>query len=114
MMKILLVLLLMGIPAYPAFAQKVEVDLRDLNSDARNAVINANAKREVNQESTVDQVRGWVGLGKEVGAAVDGALGAVINSAEKFGKTEVGRFTMFLVMWRFFGNDMLRAGVPLL
>lgn len=49
----------------------------------------------------------WVGLGKEVGQAVDGALSALTDQTAKFSQTRVGVFTMFLVAWKVVGREFL-------
>lgn len=58
----------------------------------------------------------WVGLGKEVGSAVNESLSALTTQAEKFSKTGVGKFTMFIVAWKVLGKDFMGfiIGVPLL
>ncbi len=58
----------------------------------------------------------WVGLGKEVGEAVNGSLGALTKQADEFSKTGVGQFTMILIAWKVIGTDLIQflVGVPLL
>jgi hypothetical protein len=58
----------------------------------------------------------WVGLGKEVGTAMNESLGALTTQADTFSKTGVGQFTMFIVAWKVLGSDFLGVliGVPLL
>lgn len=52
----------------------------------------------------------WVGVGGEIGTAINDGLGAVVTSAEEFGKTEVGFFTMALIAWKVAGKDLVRIG----
>lgn len=56
----------------------------------------------------------WVGIGREVGEAVNGALHAVTTQTAEFAKTDVGRFTMVLVTWKVMGKDFVRMAVGLL
>ncbi len=58
----------------------------------------------------------WVGLGKEVGEAVNGSLSALTTQADTFAKTGVGKFTMFMVAYKVLGNDLLGVliGIPLM
>jgi hypothetical protein len=120
---LIIALIVNGIPAF-GYAQKVEVDLKDVDPRLRSGVVDAINKGK-QQPSTVEKVvekvvptpesaSKWVGVGKEVGAAVNASLGAVVDNAEKFGTTNVGRFTMFLVGWRLFGSEMMRSGIVLL
>lgn len=95
----------------PAQGQKVEVDLNDVPDSYRSTVIDAVNKSKKKQQSTPDTVSQWVGVGKEVGMAMNAGLGAVVENAEKFGKSEVGKYTMWLIMWRLFGRDILHVGL---
>ncbi|TSC67012.1 MAG: hypothetical protein CEO19_395 [Parcubacteria group bacterium Gr01-1014_73] len=58
----------------------------------------------------------WVGVGKEVGTAVNDSLSAITTQADNFAKTGVGKFTLFLVAWKVLGKDFVGViiGVPLL
>jgi hypothetical protein len=57
----------------------------------------------------------WVGIGKEVGAAVNDSLSAVTAQADNFSKTGVGKFTMFLVAYKVLGRELIGVvvGIPL-
>lgn len=63
--------------------------------------------RVAQQASRVDELRPWVGMGKEVGEAVNSSLAAVTEQTSKFADTNVGRFTMFIVAWKVLGEDIL-------
>ena len=58
----------------------------------------------------------WVGLGKELGTAVNESLSALTAQADNFSKTGVGKFTMFIVAYKVLGRDFIGVaiGVPLL
>lgn len=49
----------------------------------------------------------WVGVGKEVGEAVNSSLAAVTDNAAKFADTKIGKYTMFIVVWKVIGKDIL-------
>lgn len=49
----------------------------------------------------------WVGVGKEVGEAVNSSLSAIGDNASKFADTKAGRFTMGIVLWKVLGEDIL-------
>ncbi|HEU5114653.1 MAG TPA: hypothetical protein VFT82_02720, partial [Candidatus Paceibacterota bacterium] len=75
------------------------------------------SQRELAQMSQKIETYGkWVGLGKEVGVAVNDSLSALTTQADKFSNTGVGKFTMFLVAYKVLGKDLLGAliGTPLL
>ena len=56
----------------------------------------------------------WVGIGHEIGEAVNGALHAVTTQTAEFAKTDVGRITMILVAWKVMGKDFVRMVIGLL
>lgn len=60
-------------------------------------------------ESRIQTYGKWVGLGKEIGEAVNGSLAAVTEQTAKFADTDVGRITMFIVVWKVIGKDILRV-----
>lgn len=55
--------------------------------------------------ATIEQAHGWVGLGKEVGEAVNSSLGAITTQADNFSKTGVGKLTVALVVWKVLGDQ---------
>lgn len=50
----------------------------------------------------------WVGVGGEIGTAIEEGLSAVVGVADKFGKTDVGKFTLVMVAWKVIGKDIIR------
>ena len=58
----------------------------------------------------------WVGIGKEVGSAVNDSLSAITTQADNFAKTGVGKFTMVIVAYKVLGKDLvgMTIGIPLL
>lgn len=55
----------------------------------------------------VHEAGAWVGLGKEVGEAINSSLSAVTDNTAKFADTQVGKFTMFIIAWKVLGNDFM-------
>lgn len=49
----------------------------------------------------------WAGLGAEIGAAVNSSLKAVTEQTAKFADTKVGKITMFVVVWKVIGKEIL-------
>lgn len=56
----------------------------------------------------------WVGVGGEIGNAVSEGLNAVVDVSDKFGKTDVGRFTMIMVAYKVIGKDIIRIVLGLI
>jgi len=56
----------------------------------------------------------YAGLGKEIGEAINYALEAVTENAQKFSETDPGRLTMYLVFWKVAGEDLMGyvIGIP--
>lgn len=50
----------------------------------------------------------WVGVGGEIGNAIKEGLTAVVDVADKFGNTDVGKFTLVMVAWKVIGKDIVR------
>jgi hypothetical protein len=55
----------------------------------------------------VEQYGKWVGIGHELGTAVNESLSAVTANANNFAQTGVGKWTIFLVVWKVAGHDLL-------
>jgi uncharacterized protein YxeA len=72
----------------------------------------------VKQNATTDQqienIGKWVGLGKEVGLAVNESLSAVTKTASDFAETDLGKLTVGLVIWKVVGHDILQISFGLL
>jgi hypothetical protein len=59
-------------------------------------------------EKKLETYGNWVGVGGEVGEAVRSGLEAVVDVADQFGQTDVGKFTLVLVAWKVMGKDTIR------
>lgn len=56
----------------------------------------------------------FAGVGKEVGVAVREGLTAVVDVSEKFGKTDVGKYTMILIAWKVVGSEAVKIVIGIL
>lgn len=73
------------------------------------------ANAEVAQlQKKLDTYSKWVGVGGEIGNAVKEGLTAVVDVADKFGATNVGKFTMTMVAWKVVGKDVVKIIIGLL
>ncbi len=76
----------------------------------------------------VEAASSWVGVGKEIGAAVNGGLvglmyslvamgglAAVVDQTDRFGATRVGVFVMAMVAWKVIGSELVDIvfGIPI-
>ena len=77
--------------------EKITVKTSDLTVDQL-AKIKAQAEVESLQKK-LETYGKWVGVGGEIGNAVKESLNAVVDVSDKFGKTDVGKFTMLMVAW---------------
>lgn len=82
----------------PAQQAKVEADKMIAKQQEQLAVY----------EKKIEQFGDWVGVGGEVGNAVNEGLSAVVDVADKFSQTDVGKFTLVLVAWKVMGKDVIK------
>ncbi len=69
----------------------------------------AQANFQIEQlQKKVDTYGKWIGVGGEIGTAVKEGLTAVVDVADKFSNTDVGKFTMTLIAWKVIGQDIVR------
>ena len=76
--------------------------------------IPANVLNEIETNQKIETVGKYVGIGKEVGEAVNGSLSAITTNAEKFANTKAGKFTMFIVAWKVIGKNLIQLIVGIL
>lgn len=65
-------------------------------------------------KETVEKYSEIVGIGKEIGIAINDGLTAVVGASEKFGKTDVGKFTMLIIGWKFLYKDIISIIIGML
>ena len=114
-LPVLLLLALTSVTAqtdYTTTDDRIVVNASDLTPDQL-AKLKAEAELEL-MEKKLKQYGDWVGVGGEIGQAIDDGLNSVVDVAEKFGKTEVGKFTLVLIAWKVIGADAVRILLGLL
>jgi hypothetical protein len=57
----------------------------------------------------IDSAKSWIGLGDEIGKAVNGTLAAVTTQSNNFAQTSVGKLTVVLVIWKILGDQALHV-----
>lgn len=78
-------------------------------ADLKLAELEAQKDMEIAKlENKVKQYGDWIGVGGEVGQAIEEGLSAVVGVADEFGKTDVGKFTMILIAWKVMGKDIVK------
>ena len=83
--------------------------LAQYNADKAMAEVELAHELEVEKlEKKIEQFGDWVGVGGEVGIAVEEGLSAVVDVADKFGQTDVGKFTLVLIAWKVMGKDVVK------
>lgn len=63
---------------------------------------------KVNAAEIQDKIQkygNWVGIGHELGTAVNESLSAITTQANNFAQTPVGKLTAALVVWKVVGHD---------
>lgn len=83
-------------------------ELNKLPIEVQNQIKSVKSVTET--QTQVENVGAWVGLGKEVGEAFNGALTAITTTASKFADTKLGKVTMFLVIYKVIGEDIVQIG----
>lgn len=89
-------LLILSLLMAPLFAQPITV------------TVDKSQLKDLDTATTVEKVGAWVGLGKEVGLAVKEGLGALTEETEKFSKTSPGKLTMFIILYKTIGTDLVQ------
>ena len=99
----LIVALVVAPSAPPAWAQsndRITVKKSDLPPDLL---------KKIEVESKIQTYGAWVGIGKEVGTAVNEGLSALTKNADDFAKTGVGKFTMVMIAWKVMGWHLVHV-----
>jgi hypothetical protein len=128
MKKILgLITIMLVVAIAPSYSQtnlngsneKVVIDKADLTPaqiasyEAQAQIEKANAEI-AKLERKLETYGKWVGVGGEIGQAVKDGLTSVVDVADKFGSTNVGRFTMIMIAWKVMGKEVVQIILGLL
>jgi hypothetical protein len=65
------------------------------------------APKVADPTTAVQKADEWVEFGKHLGGAFDAGLTSLSDHAEKFSKTDAGRFTMAVIAWKVAGKDAM-------
>lgn len=112
LIAIMTLLIAVSVPTNAQTSEKITISTSDLTVDQ---LAKIKAETQVKElQKKLDTYGKWVGVGGEVGTAVKEGLTAVVDVADKFGKTDVGKFTMYMVAWKVIGKDIVGIVLGLL
>lgn len=106
-MKHILILLLIVLTPILAFGQTSTQEMVTVPKTSLTAQQLAQVELDATKTKAA-QYGSWVGIGKEVGVAVNDALAAVTVQANNFGQTGVGQITIAVVVWKVIGHDLMK------
>ena len=109
---ILLSLLLTSVCIMPAFAQQTTETVTIPVSQLTEAQKTELAKKELQEKA--DKYGKWVGIGHELGTAVNESLSSVTSNANAFSQTGVGKITIALVVYKVVGKELIGVMLGLL
>jgi hypothetical protein len=124
-MKQFLLVLISLVAFSPLFAQ-AQTPAPTQNPNSQEVVVRVvreDPKPAAPAQTVAQKANEWVDFGKNVGTAMDAGLSALTDHAEKFSKTDAGRFTMAIIAWKVAGRDAVELtnraikvvfGVPVL
>lgn len=99
----------------PQQLAKMKVDEMRAQAEAETKKALAIADKQVaDLERKIETYGDWVGVGGEVGVAVREGMMAIIDVADKFAGTDIGKYTMVLIAWKVIGDDLSVIGFKLL
>jgi hypothetical protein len=92
---------------------KIMVDPNDLDPATLAKVKAKQTEEEL--KAKINTYGNWVGIGKEVGVAVDEGLTAVTKHATAIADTRIGKVTMFIIAYKVIGKEIVQiiCGVTL-
>lgn len=100
-MKRIFLGLLMALSISCAHAQKVDIDLSKVSPDLAAEILRAQKKTE--PALTVDNAEKWSQVGKNLAEGVSATAKGLSIEVNEFVKTPVGKFTFFVIAWKFIG-----------
>jgi len=74
----------------------------------------SNLVDKIDMETKLEKYGKFAGIGREIGMGVREGLSALTDEADKFSKTGVGKFTMYMVAFKILGNDAIQLFVGLI
>jgi hypothetical protein len=92
--------------AVPLCAQAVPVPgEQDEKVTVPKSMLTQDQLRTLNQGGLRENVSAWAGVGKEVGEAVNSSMKAISEQTNSFANTKAGKITIYLLIWKLFGNQ---------
>ena len=89
------------------FATASTAELPDsLLTDSQKAYLKAKNITTTN-EALQQSASGWIGIGKELGIAMDESLKAISDRSNEFAESKLGIITVGLLVWKFIGKDLI-------
>jgi len=88
----------------------VYLDISKLDASTRSLIKNESEKQSKEKEITqkIETYSKWAGKGKEIGIGVRESLMAIKDVTVELSESEVGKVTIWLVVWNFAGRDIIR------
>lgn len=109
-MKTLITVLISVVITVTAFAQQqkevVSIDVNQLPPELKEKVIQQQSIQKTKEK--MQEYGQWVGLGQELGAAIDGGLTAVEKHADKIADTNIGKVTIALIVFKVVGMQLVQ------
>ena len=87
------------------------VDLSKLSIDKQQQILQIAGQQTT--EITPENVVKWVEIGKSIGVAIGSTAKELGVEANTFAQTPLGKFALFLILWKFFGQDLLLLALML-
>ena len=103
-MNKLLVILALLLTPISVFAQSDSLVTVPRSSLTQSQLATVEAK---NIQEKAKAYGSWVGVGREIGEAVNSSLSAISDNAAKFADTKIGKISMAIVVWKVVGSDVL-------
>jgi hypothetical protein len=60
-------------------------------------------------ELNMQHASSWVGMGREIGEAVNSSMQAITTQSNNFSQTPVGKLTVFIVIWKVIGDQAIHV-----
>lgn len=105
--------LLVAFLILPVYGQQ-DKDKEDEKVTIPKSMLTQDQINKLNSQNIKEDVHSWVGVGHEVGTAVNESLAAITTQANNFAHTGVGKVTVALVVWKVIGEQAVHLVFGLL
>lgn len=113
--RVRVIALMLVLMAGTTFAQQNQQQIQQQQTFTVPAsMLTEQQKAQLTTQSTQEALKGWAGVGHEVGTAVNESLKAITSNAADFAKTDVGRLTVAIVIWKVIGDQAVHVGFGIL